>query len=944
MATVTTIGATGNRDIDGLLSGLRWSGVLTYSFTDAASDYGAGYGYGEATASGFAQISAAQQSVFHGAMSQIMAFTNLTIQFAGTNGADIRIAQSSEANPTAYAYMPGSDEGGDIWFGTNYSYRNPKLGDYYYTTHIHELGHALGLKHGHEAEGPANATLPTAHDALEYSVMSYRSYPGEAIGGGYGNETYGFPTTYMMNDIRALQEMYGADFTTSSGDTVYRWSATTGETFIDGVGQGRPGGASAPASANVVFMTVWDGGGNDTYDFSDYTTAVTVNLSPGAFSITSSGQRAYLGDGHSAQGNVYNAYLYNNDTRSYIENAVGGGAGDTLIGNAVENRLDGGAGNDTLTGGDGGDVFVFRSGYGADIVTDYSVGFDRIDLSAFDAYASYAQVMAVASQSGANTLFNFGVNLSLTLRNVTFGALTDADFIFDASGSAANEAPSAIALDNLTVNENQAGAVIGAIAVTDSDDTAFTFSVSDARFQVTGASGAYQLKLANTVSLDYETAASVAVSVTARDSHGQTVAQSFTLTVNDMPGATITGTAGRDTISGTRSVVGQGKTTADDDTIFALEGADVVYGLAGNDTIDGGAGDDSLFGEAGNDRLIGGLGADRLSGGAGHDTFVVSESDGLRDTVMGGDGVDTIEASGTSDIVLTRFSAQTASIEAWVGNGFGVIGTTGADTLDFGALQSVSDLAYIDGGAGNDRLTGSVFDNDLRGGDGGDILSGGRGNDRLTGGAGNDTVDGGLGDDTFVFGGTEAMNDTMRGGGGFDRIEISGSGDVTLSRFDAGTALIEAWHGNDAGVIGTRGADILNFSQLLEVAHLAFIDGGDGNDRITGSLGNDILRGGAGADILTGGLGDDTLFGGAGNDRFIFAAGWGNDVIADFQAGSATGDVIAISRSMFANLAQILAGSQQVGADVVISYGASDSLTLQNLQLSALHANDFAFV
>jgi hypothetical protein len=102
--------------------------------------------------------------------------------------------------------------------------------------------------------------------------MSYRSYVGGPTTG-YTNETYGFPTTYMMNDIRALQEMYGADFTTNSSNTVYKWSPTTGEFFIDGVAQGQPGGAGAPASANIVFMTVWDGGGNDTYDFSNYTTA-----------------------------------------------------------------------------------------------------------------------------------------------------------------------------------------------------------------------------------------------------------------------------------------------------------------------------------------------------------------------------------------------------------------------------------------------------------------------------------------------------------------------------------------------------------------------------------------------------------------------------------------------------------------------------------------------
>uniref|UniRef100_UPI00195366F3 M10 family metallopeptidase C-terminal domain-containing protein n=1 Tax=Streptococcus pneumoniae TaxID=1313 RepID=UPI00195366F3 len=67
-----------------------------------------------------------------------------------------------------------------------------------------------------------------------------------------------------MDDIAAIQAMYGANFATHAENTVYSFSPTTGEEFINGVGQGEPG-------ANRVFLTIWDGGGNDTYDFSNYT-------------------------------------------------------------------------------------------------------------------------------------------------------------------------------------------------------------------------------------------------------------------------------------------------------------------------------------------------------------------------------------------------------------------------------------------------------------------------------------------------------------------------------------------------------------------------------------------------------------------------------------------------------------------------------------------------
>ena len=98
---------------------------------------------------------------------------------------DIRFGESSIPG-TAYAYYPSnaaSGQGGDIWFGTAYAgtsndYRNPYLGGYAYHTLIHEAGHAMGLKHSHETGGVANVAVPADRDAIEYTVMSYRSYVG----------------------------------------------------------------------------------------------------------------------------------------------------------------------------------------------------------------------------------------------------------------------------------------------------------------------------------------------------------------------------------------------------------------------------------------------------------------------------------------------------------------------------------------------------------------------------------------------------------------------------------------------------------------------------------------------------------------------------------------------------------------------------------------------
>ncbi|WP_271520696.1 M10 family metallopeptidase C-terminal domain-containing protein, partial [Bradyrhizobium sp. CCBAU 53380] len=364
MATAVTVTKTNNADIDGLLSGYKWSGAITYSFPDSPGDYANPYtgGSSEPTTSGFASVPSQIQGAINYAIGLILSYTNADIQYAGTNGADIMIAQSPAANPTAYAYYPGNyASGGDIWFGTQYNFSLAKLGNYYFTTALHELGHAVGLKHSQETGGPANVAVPSAHDDSEYTVMSYRSYVGASTTTGYTNEAYGYPQTYMANDILALQTMYGADYTTQGSNTVYTWDPNTGQQFIDGVGQLAPGGGTG-GSANRIYETVWDGGGVDTYDLSNYTTNLSINLNPGASSLFSLVQRAYLGDGHYASGNVYNAYLYNGDARSYIDNAIAGSGNDTIVGNAIANALNGGGGNDTITGGAGNDTINGGSG------------------------------------------------------------------------------------------------------------------------------------------------------------------------------------------------------------------------------------------------------------------------------------------------------------------------------------------------------------------------------------------------------------------------------------------------------------------------------------------------------------------------------------------------------------------------------------------------------
>jgi Ca2+-binding RTX toxin-like protein len=432
--------------------------------------------------------------------------------------------------------------------------------------------------------------------------------------------------------------------------------------------------------------------------------------------------------------------------------------------------------------------------------------------------------------------------------------------------------------------------------------------------------------------------------VTAIDDGDLSFSEDFTLTVNDLSGVTIVGSSRADVINAARTAPGQALPTNDDDIIFGLGGNDTIVGLGGADIIDGGAGNDIIYGGYGNDRLIGGAGADRLYGGEDDNVFVISGADAQSDMFYGGAGMDTIEVGGVGSVTLSRFSAAACSIEIWEGNGQAVLGTSRADVIDFSGFQTYSGVAYIDTAGGNDLIIGCGSAEYLRGGVGNDAIHAGEGNDRLVGGAGMDALYGGGGDDVFVFGGGEANGDAIRGEAGADSIEISGTASVTMSRFDAGISSIENWVGNGNGVIGTNSADLIDFSDLTSVSGLAFIDGGKGNDWLTGSFAADDLRGGVGNDVLTGGLGDDILRGGVGNDRFVFAPGFGNDTITDFASGWRVGDVIAVDADIFADLDSLLAACVQAGDSVVITASATDTLTLQNTMLGNLHTNDFLFV
>jgi serralysin len=394
------VGPTGDTRIDGILLDQGWAAAVSYSDPDAADDYAEPYFIDSnengvsAQDEGFRQLSADQLLAVHGALNaeasfyganrglagfSIEGFTNASVYYAvsGSGASTIRLGNTEDVSTARVADFPNlaatgnPNHGGDVWFGG--AGRLPVPGSYHYHAVLHELGHAFGLKHGHDADTSYGGfgAVPAAFDSLEYTVMTYRTFIGDELTG-YKYELWGAPQSFMMLDIAALQHMYGADFTINGGDTSYSWDPLSGSTFVNGRPAIAPGG-------NRIFQTIWDGDGTDTYDLSNYVTNLVVDLAPGGHSTFSDAQRAFLGGGPNggfARGNVFNALQYQGDARSLIENAVGGWGNDTITGNAAPNELRGGGGNDGLHGADGSDRLA--GGAGTDTLSG-AAGADRLE-------------------------------------------------------------------------------------------------------------------------------------------------------------------------------------------------------------------------------------------------------------------------------------------------------------------------------------------------------------------------------------------------------------------------------------------------------------------------------------------------------------------------------------------------------------------------------------
>lgn len=386
MATPTT-NWVGFTEFDGSATGLgrytsggvKWGGLLgtsvslTYSFPGITAAYDPDYAgqTGSTEWDGILAMTEGEKALARkglAAWSAVARITFTEVIDTDTNVGEIRIAKSSSisADEYAHAYFPNSDaSAGDVWLqSSNFNPTgdsNPQPGSNDFHTLIHEIGHALGLKHSFETPD----AIPASLDNYFYSVMSYTARSA----GDSGLATY-FPTTPMYYDLLGIQAMYGRNMSHNSGDTTF--------TYREG---------------QKYFETIDDAGGTDTIAYVGKKSS-TINLNQGAFSALS---EAISFDNGSTRATVAIG------PNSIVENATGGSGNDSLTGNASANRLMGnfgsdtlkgnagndqlfgGLGNDSLSGGAGSDRFFFNSALSStankDAITDFSSVDDAIYVS-----------------------------------------------------------------------------------------------------------------------------------------------------------------------------------------------------------------------------------------------------------------------------------------------------------------------------------------------------------------------------------------------------------------------------------------------------------------------------------------------------------------------------------------------------------------------------------
>ena len=887
-------------DYTALVSGSYWNGIevtgtpviVTYSFPTSAPAYDASIdGFTAATVSSFQAFTPSEQAQAIQALGEWSAASGLIFIQVEPGQGDITF-QNVDFDTTSSPSYSGAGGIGFYPFGDwdFFSYPNftddlDAAGDIFmntqfmvggavdYGTLLHEVGHAIGLKHPTEVVTDFAVDPDVVHDEVLSSDDPARTIMATTGSGG--------GATLLQLDKDAAAFIYGPAGTggvyTTSGsgaNAVSNWSwdatsqtltqtaASIGATvrgssvkdIINGsTGADRlfglagndelNGGQGADSLFGGSGTDTLNGGlGDDSYYVSSSTATIVENSNEGfdfvyatdSFTLPDNVEGLSLfGIGLTGVGNDQGVSMFGDGT--FSSTLIGGAGGDYMVGGAAADTLNGGGGIDAMFGGAGNDrYYVDNAGDG--VTEAVGEGSDTVYASVGYALGAGSEVEFLRANAGATGLALTGNGFA----NSIYGGTGNDTLNGGVGNDSLNGGSGADTLNGGNDNDSLNGG--GGIDVMSGGSGTDRFYVDSAGDVVTEAVG----EGTDTVyaSVGYALGAGSAVEFL-RANAGAT-------------GLALTGN----------------------------EFANSIYGGTGNDTLNGGVGNDTLNGGVGNDTLTGGSGADTLKGGNDNDSL--NGSTGI-DVMSGGAGTDKYYVDNAGDGVTEAVGEGSDTVYASVGYALGA--------------GSEVEVLRANAGATGLTLTGNEFANSIYGGSGNDTLNGGVGNDVLSGGSGADTLNGGNDSDS-LNGGTGI--DVMSGGAGTDKYYVDNAGDAVTEALGEGTDTVYA---SVAYALGA-GSEVEILRANAGATGLA----------LTGNEFANSIYGGTGNDTLLGGVGNDTLTGGAGGDTFAYTASAQSTVGAfDRIVGFTHGlDLIDFTTIMgIASVQGLISGATQINANSI---------------------------
>lgn len=420
--TNSSLGALSSMNSEGvssLASGTYWSSnlsTLTYSFNETIP-----LSYYEeeddSLTNGFTPLNDEQREAVRSMIEQIGALIGIDFEEIEVGG-DIRfnIIEMEDENVVAFAFYPEEGVGGDVFLSSEYNDEttlfdyNLEQGREGWSTIVHELGHAFGLKHPFEEE----IQLPTEQDNTAHTIMSYTNVNNYQVDFALQNDgsiqaeyISVLSQLYSLYDVSVLQAIYGANESTNRDDNTYTMSFD-----------------------EFKFQTIWDAGGNDTFDFSANRGDTTLNLNGGTLNsvdeysldeivnyyqneVDTSHYNSWIEDVVSELYHENSLYSGKNNlgiaNGVIIENIKTGSGDDVITDSAVDNRISTSSGNDKIYVGNGGYDYV-DGGEGNNDILYIDLSKNDVTVEVYNEnYLMYSQNYSVEFENIELIAFNNGI-------------------------------------------------------------------------------------------------------------------------------------------------------------------------------------------------------------------------------------------------------------------------------------------------------------------------------------------------------------------------------------------------------------------------------------------------------------------------------------------------------------------------------------------------------